>query len=291
MNVCKWLEKNTKSLKGKTVAISGSTGGIGVKLCEYLAMLRADLIFLDRNPEKVKALREEIMRRFPEIKTNYIKLELEDFESVKAATEKLKEKCPDVIIFNAGAYSIPRHKCSTGYDNVFQINFVSYYYMVRELYSVLKAKDGKIVAVGSIAHNYSKTDMSDVDFSSRKKASLVYGNAKRFLMFSLLSLFDGEKGLSIAHPGITFTNITAHYPKLIFAFIKHPMKIIFMKPKIACLSILKGIFEDCASNEWIGPAIFNVWGRPLKQRLNTCKEKEREKIFAKAEEIYAKLKD
>lgn len=290
MNVNKWLGENTESLKGKRVAVSGSTGGIGVRLCGYLAQLGADLIFLDRNPKKVNGLREEILSKSPKTKTDYIKLDLEDFESVKEATETLKEKCPDIIIFNAGAYSIPRHKCSTGFDNVFQINFVSPYYIARELFPILKAKNGKIVAVGSIAHNYSKTDMTDVDFSTRKKASLVYGNAKRFLMFSLLQFFKNENGLSIVHPGITFTNITAHYPKLIFAIIKHPMKIIFMKPKIACLSILKGVFENCGRNEWIGPRIFNVWGKPLKQRLKTCSAEEQKRIFRVAEEIYKDLK-
>ena len=62
--------------------------------------------------------------------------------------------------------------------------------------------------------------------------------------FSLFELFRSEKSvtLSVTHPGITFTNITAHYPKLIFAVIKHPMKVIFMKTDKASLSIVKGVF-------------------------------------------------
>lgn len=290
MNLEKWLKENTESLKDKTVAISGSTGGIGAELCDYLAWLGANLIFLDRNEKKAAALNKSLKQKYGELKTDYIKLDLEDIDSVKNATESLKELKPDILILNAGAYSIPRHKCSTGYDNVFQINFASPYYIVKELKPILEENNGRVVAVGSIAHNYSKTDMEDFDFRSSKKASLVYGNAKRFLMFSLLSLYDGEKGLSIVHPGITFTNITAHYPKLIFAVIKHPMKVIFMKPKVACLSILKGVFEDCKENQWIGPRLFDVWGRPKKKILKTCKRAEREQIFLKAEQIYEDMK-
>lgn len=290
MNLEKWLKENTESLKGKTVAISGSTGGIGVELCDYLARLGANLIFLDRNEKKAAALNKSLKQKYGELKTDYIKLDLEDIGSVKNATESLKELKPDILILNAGAYSIPRHKCSTGYDNVFQINFASPYYIVKELKPILEENNGRVVAVGSIAHNYSKTDMEDFDFRSRKKASLVYGNAKRFLMFSLLSLYNGDKGLSIVHPGITFTNITAHYPKLIFAVIKHPMKVIFMRPKIACLSILRGVFEDCKENQWIGPRLFDVWGRPKKKILKTCKSSEREQIFLKAEQIYEDMK-
>ena len=84
--------------------------------------------------------------------------------------ESLKNTVPDFIIFNAGAYSIPRQKCSTGLDNVFQINFASPYYMVKELLPFIGQKCGKIIAVGSIAHNYSKFDATDFDFSTRKKA-------------------------------------------------------------------------------------------------------------------------
>lgn len=290
MNLEKWLKENTESLKDKTVAISGSTGGIGAELCDYLARLGANLIFLDRNEKKAAILNKSLKQKYGELKTDYIKLDLEDIYSVKNATESLKELKPDILILNAGAYSIPRHKCSTGYDNVFQINFASPYYIVKELKPILEENNGRVVAVGSIAHNYSKTDMEDFDFRTRKRASLVYGNAKRFLMFSLLSLCDGEKGLSIVHPGITFTNITAHYPKLIFAVIKHPMKVIFMKPKIACLSILRGVFEDCKENQWIGPRLFDVWGRPKKKILKTCKSFERERIFLKAEQIYEDMK-
>jgi hypothetical protein len=134
-------------------------------------------------------------------------------------------------------------------------------------------------------------DKNDVDFSTRNQASKVYGNAKRYLMYSLIELFKDETDakLSVTHPGIAFTNITAHYPKLIFAIIKHPMKVIFMKPKKACLSILRGVFDHCEGCEWIGPRIFDVWGMPKKKRLCTASDEERCCIFSKAEEIYRKL--
>ena len=45
----------------------------------------------------------------------------------------------------------------------------------------IEARGGRIVAVSSIAHNYSEIDERDVDFSTRRKASIVYGNAKRYL--------------------------------------------------------------------------------------------------------------
>ncbi|MBQ7335554.1 MAG: SDR family NAD(P)-dependent oxidoreductase [Clostridia bacterium] len=288
-----WLQQNTAPLVGKTVAVTGTTGGLGRELCRHLAGLGASLILLDRNAERSERFREELMREYPAALVRCIGVDLESLASVKVACETLKAEPIDVLIHNAGAYSIPRHKCETGLDNVFQINFASPYYMIRELLPTLRERGGRVVAVGSIAHNYSKSDPNDVDFSTRRQASKVYGNAKRYLMFSLCELFRQEDRVTLAltHPGISFTNITAHYPKLIFAIIKHPMKVIFMKPCRACLSILRGVFEPCGAYEWIGPRSFDVWGIPKKKRLKTCTPDEGRQIARTAEQIYRQMKE
>ncbi len=173
----------------------------------------------------------------------------------------------------------------------FQINFVSPYYMTKELLPQLRQRSGKVVAVGSIAHNYSKTDPEDIDFSTRSACSLVYGNSKRYLMFALMGLLrsSGVK-FAIGHPGITVTNITAHYPKLIYAVIRHPMKVIFMKPATAARSIIRAIFEEVPDLHWVGPRFFNVWGSPSVQKLKTCSESERIRICAAAEKCYLGIK-
>lgn len=281
MNIKKWLDMNTKSLSGKTVAITGSTGGIGNVLCDYIAALGANLILIDRNSQKSAAFKSELNKKYPKTEITLIKADLESEESVLAACDKLEKMPIDIFIHNAGAYSIPRHNCKNGFDNVYQINFLSPYYMINRLLNTLRKHDGaRVIVVGSIAHNYSKSDANNPDFKGVKASSKAYGNAKRYLMFSLYELFKNEKdvALSVTHPGITFTNITAHYPKLIFAIIKNPMKIIFMKPKKAALSILYGLFNSTEYHTWIGPRFFNVWGLPKKQKLKTCSIKESEQI-------------
>lgn len=290
MKIEKWLKLNTSSLIGKTVAVTGSTGGLGRELCFYLASLDTDLVLVDRNFERSSAFAHELESEYS-ITVKCITADLSDFGSVKTAVCELKKQKIDIFIHNAGAYSIPRKICDTGYNNVFQINFVSPYYMIKQLLPNLSEQKGRVVVVGSIAHNYSKIDENDIDFSTRKPSSLVYGNAKRFLMFSLYELFKNEKNvkLSVTHPGIAFTNITAHYPKLIFAVIKHPMKVIFMKPKKAVLSVLKGCFDSTDYHSWIGPRFFNIWGYPKKQRLKTCNIAESQKIGKTAEDIFKKI--
>ena len=96
--------------------------------------------------------------------------------------------------------------------------------------------------------------------------------------------------LSICHPGITYTNITSHYPKLINYIIKYPMKLVFMSPRKASLSIINGIYTNTQYHTWIGPKFANIWGFPKAKRLYSCSAVESNTIGKIAEEIYNKLK-
>lgn len=286
-----WIKQNAASLSGKTVAISGSTGGIGSVLCEHLAALGvSQLILLDRNRAKADALAQALQARHPALQTAVVLTDLADMHSVEDAAKALENAPIDVLICNAGAYAVPRFITSSGLDNVFQINFAAPYYLLRRLAPHLVQRGGRVVLVGSVAHRYSRTDPHDVDFRTRKKASLVYGNAKRYLMLAAPEA-AAKAGLPLAmtHPGITVTGITAHYPKWLYALIQYPMKVIFMKPRRACLSILQGVYTDMQPGEWIGPRLFDVWGLPRKSRYDTYSAEEQARVCAEAQRIYDML--
>ena len=108
MKYNKWLNKHTDRLVGKTVAISGSTGGLGKHICRYLASLGASLVLLDRNYSKSETNKIALETEFPGVKVSLVSLDLVDIYSVAEATERLREIAPDILIHNAGAYSIPR---------------------------------------------------------------------------------------------------------------------------------------------------------------------------------------
>lgn len=294
MNINKWLSKNTTSLKGKRVVITGATGGLGKELCFLLAKLDANITLLVRNEKLANKLKNELQEKYPTCNVDFVMLDLSNMQSVNCAIRKLKEyNGIDVLITNAGVYNVPLKKLETGFNNIFQINFVSPYYMIKELLPELQKKENsKCVVVGSIAHNYSKINEEDVDFSTNKKPSKIYGNSKRFLMFSLYELFKDIKNvsLSIVHPGITLTNMTNHYPKIINWLVKIGIKIIFASPKKAVLNLLLGVYTSCGYHEWIGPRLFNIWGKPKKQSLKTVSENESKKIFEISENIYNKTK-
>lgn len=275
----------------RKIAIVGATGGLGKEISFKFAEKEANLIFLGRSKNKMKMLADNVKKEYPNCEIDFVEVDLVDIDSVKSACNTLEKMEFDTLVLNAGIYNVPRFITKTGYENIFQVNFVSQYYIAcRMLEKFRKQKIGQIVAVGSVAYDYSKTDFDDIDFRTRKKASKVYGNSKRFLMFSLYKLFEKEKGvkLSIVHPGVTLTQMTNHYPKFINWLVKIGIKIFFPSPKNACRSIVKGTNESCESFEWIGPKMFNVWGKPKKQKIKPCKN-EAEKIFEIANSIIKNL--
>ncbi len=281
-------ERADLSLLGKTVAISGSTGGLGKALCENFAMLGARLLLVDRNREKSEKLISELKAKYPHIAAEHITLDLEDTERARAVADELTARRIDFLVLNAGAYSIPRHTCACGYDNVFTINFLSPYILAKSTLPNIAERGGRVVIVGSIAHRYSKTDKTDIDFCGRTASSKVYGNAKRYLMYACDAEKKYRKEIVITHPGIAVTNITAHYPKWLYAIIKYPMKVIFAKPEKACLSTLAGLFSDGERDTWIGPRIFDIWGLPKKRRFSPD-DAERAWVRETADKIYKEI--
>lgn len=294
MRITKWIKKNCKDLTNKKVVVTGATGGLGREICMSLAELNADIILACRNKVLSDQLKEDILSSFPNTNIDFVQLDLSNLQSVKTCIASLQEyNGIDILINNAGVYNVPLKKLDSGYNNIFQINFLYTYYLTKQLLPELEKKENSVcITLGSVAHNYSKLDEQDIDFSTRKKPSKIYGNSKRFLMFSLYHLFDGRKTkLAIVHPGVTLTNMTNHYPKAINWLVKIGIKLLFPSPKKASLSVLYGIEHSTPPHTWIGPKTFNIWGYPKLSNLKTCTPEEGEKIFKIAEELYNKIKD
>ena len=290
----KWLNKNCHNLKGKRVVVTGATGGLGREICDYLARLEADITLACRNKSLADGLAEDLKTKYPNINVDFVSLDLSRLDSVKSCIEELKKyNGIDILINNAGVYNVPLKTLDSGYNNVFQINFVYTYYLTKQLLSELEKKENSsCITLGSVAHNYSQIDVEDIDFSTRKKSSKIYGNSKRYLMFSLYELFRTSKvNLAIVHPGVTLTNMTNHYPKAINWLVKIGIKLVFPTPKNATRSIIYGTNRATGYHEWIGPSVFNVWGRPKLSKLKTCSETESKQIFELAEKIYNAVVD
>lgn len=284
LNVEQWLQENTWDLQGKVVVMTGAGGGLGSVTTRYLLQANAKIIMLECDVEKMEAVAQQLRAEFPTAEIETIQIDFNHLHSVNEVALQLADRRVDYLILNAGVYQVPLVESELGYNNVFQINFIGQYHFVKKMLPVLQRTKGKVVAVSSIAMTYGKLDEDDIDYKTRKKADKIYGNSKRFLTFALSELFKDRDDvtLSIVHPGVTLTPMTNAKNN---GFINLTMKLLFPKPEVAVLSIVKGVFANIEHDEWIGPKTAKIWGAPKVVKLPESTAEERAKIFNLAESI------
>lgn len=276
MNIKKYLA-NFTCLSGKTILITGADGGIGKELAKHFAFLGCQLIFANRNQQKTNILANEILSIYPNLKIEIIPLDLCSSLSVAKFINDVQKFKIDFFIHNAGIYNVSRQKTELGFDNIYQTNCLMPYYITKKLLTYFKQNHTKVIFMGSIAYNYSKIDFNDLQFINSKKINKIYGNSKRVAMFALTELFkqNQEIEFSIAHPGLTLTQMTNHYPKAINWLVRVGLKLICPPPKQASLPVIYACLNKTKNNQWIGPSICNIWGKPKisKYKLNYAESK------------------
>lgn len=284
LDINQWLASHTVDLQGRVVVITGATGGLGRHVTRYLLMSHAKIIMLERSMDTMNRFSQELRAEFPNAEIESIEIDLNQIQSINQVVKQLVNHRIDYLILGAGVYKVPLTTSQLGYNNVFQINFVGQYYLMKQLLPALQRTKGKVVAVTSIAHNFVKLDENDVDFTQHKKASKVYGNAKRFLTWALAEFFKDRTDvrLALVHPGITLTPLTNTNNSKLTGTV---LRVLFPKPEVAALNIVRGVFTEINYDEWIGPKTMKIWGLPTVAKLPTATAEERAKIFNLAESI------
>ena len=161
-------------IKKQTIAITGATGGLGKELCKQLAKNGENLVFVDRNLQKSKNLAAEILKEYPNTKINFVTCDMSNLDTVNSAVTELDKLKIDTLVLNAGIYNVPLTTLEYGYNNVFQVNFLSQYILTKKLLSRDNCCVKKVVAVGSIAYKNIKFKSDDVDYSKNKKPFDVF---------------------------------------------------------------------------------------------------------------------
>ncbi len=273
----------------ETIAISGSTGSLGNEAVKKLVK-DYNLILINRNIEKSEKQKQELLKINPNALIDIIICNMEDFNSVKTATDKLIDLKIDYLIINAGVLTKEKHLTNFNYDNVFTTNFISPYYIINRL-KENNLPNKKVIVLGSVSQKWAKLDINDIDYRNYKSKNKRYANSKRFLMASLMELYkDNLYKFSIAHPGITLTNMTKNYNKFIKIFIIVFMSLLFQGKKKASRSIIKAIDTNTSYLEWIGPHIFGVYGKPKVCKIKHLKIDEIKEISNIAQNIYNEIK-
>ena len=271
----------------RTLAITGSTGSLGFEVVKRIVN-DYHIILVNRNIDKSNKQKDELLKINPNALIDIIKCDMEDINSVKEATEKLIEYDIDYLFINAGILIGEKHITSFNYDNVFTTNFLAPYYIINRL-KENNLPNIKVIAVGSVAQKWGKLDLNDIDHRSYKK-NPRYGNSKMFLIASLMELYKDTNKATICHPGISLTNMTKNYNKVIKFFTIIFMTIFFQGKRKASRSLVKSITTDTPYLYWIGPHILGVYGKPKVCKIKHLKENEIKDIYEISNKLYNEIK-
>ena len=199
-----------QKFSGKLVVISGATSGIGyVTACKYASM-GADLICVNRNPEKSEALKSEIEAEFG-VHCNYLLADLSKMDEVYLVAQQLNELVQpiDVLIHNAGVYLTRRELTAEGIDKVFMVQYLSSFILNLQLLNKLRSQEkARVLLVNSEGHRFAAWGLKidDLNWEKRRYSGLKsYGSAKLAQLLSMIILNNlfKETGVSInaMHPG------------------------------------------------------------------------------------------
>jgi NAD(P)-dependent dehydrogenase (short-subunit alcohol dehydrogenase family) len=199
----------------KLIVITGATSGIGYYTARKYAAHGANLLFINRNPEKSEALRQEIENEFG-VRCEYRIADLSNLDDIFRVSNELAQlNTPiDVLIHNAGIYLTKRALTPDGFEKVFVVHYLSSFIMNYILKDKLKAQDkARIIMVGSEAHRFAAWGLrlDDLNWEKRRYSGLKsYGSAKTAQLLSMIVFNEQFQNTGITinamHPGAVKTD-------------------------------------------------------------------------------------
>jgi retinol dehydrogenase 13 len=205
----------SEEFRDRLVVITGATSGIGYHTARKYASHGANLLCINRNPQKSEALKNEIEAEFG-VRCDYKIADLSILSDIFRVTKELTElpQPIDVLIHNAGIYLTKRAVTPDGMEMVFVVHYLSSFIINYTLMLKLKSqKTARIIMVGSEAHRFAawglRTD--DLMWEKRRYSGLQsYGSAKMAQLLSMIVFNDHFRNTGVTintmHPGAVKTD-------------------------------------------------------------------------------------
>lgn len=220
-NVFAMIKNNRKkplicdqNFKGKLVVISGATSGIGYAVAHKYASMGANLICINRNPQKSEDLKQEIESQY-NVSCHFLIADLCSLEETHRVAKQLLEiqTSIDVLIHNAGVFLTEKEVTIDGLEKVFMVQYLSSFIINYMLKEKLKSQESaRIILVNSEGHRFAAWGirLDDLNWDKRSYGGLKsYGSAKLAQLLSMICFHDYFTGSGVTinamHPGAVKT--------------------------------------------------------------------------------------
>ena len=152
-------------MAGKTVVITGGTGGIGRATAEGLAELGAQVVITGRDPERTASVARQILAAGGSGSVEPMAADLSSQQEVRRLAAELVQKHPriDVLVNNVGGYWNHRQVTADGLERTLALNHLAPFLLTNLLLDPLIAgAPARVVTVSSNAHAMGRIDFDDL---------------------------------------------------------------------------------------------------------------------------------
>ncbi|MDO8331892.1 MAG: SDR family NAD(P)-dependent oxidoreductase [Fluviicoccus sp.] len=192
-------------LDGRTVVVTGATGGLGAAAAERLAGLGARVILVGRDAVKLEAMLQRIGRLPGACKPEVESADLSDMKSVAALGRRLVARKPDILLNNAGVLLNRRTETEEGLESTFATNLLGHYILTEILLPTLAGRPGsRVINVSSGGMYTQRIRLDDPEtrqmpyqgpevYARTKRAQVMLTRrwAKRFPALAVFSMHPG----------------------------------------------------------------------------------------------------
>ena len=201
-----------RSMTGKTVLITGGTGGIGRATAIALASLGARVGITGRDRPRAEAAAAVIARESGNPAVDVFVADLSSQAEVRRLAGEVLAAYPrlDVLINNVGGFWAHRHVTADGLEHTFALNHLAPFLLTSLLLDRLVASaPARIVTVSSGAQSMGRIDFDDLMGEGKYSGQRAYNQSKLANVMFTYELARRLEGTGVTatvlHPGMTST--------------------------------------------------------------------------------------
>ncbi len=213
------MSDRTNLMVGKTVLVTGGTGGIGRATAAGLARLGARVAVTGRDITRTRAAAAEIAAATANPAVDAFAADLSAQAGVRRLAREVLDTYLrlDVVVNNVGGFWARRHLTADGLEYTFALNHLAPFLLTNLLLDRLTASaPARIVTVSSGAQALGKIDFDDLQGERAYSGQRAYNQSKLANVMFTYELARRLAGTGVTatvlHPGVTRTAFGAEDP-------------------------------------------------------------------------------
>ena len=206
---------------GRNILITGGNSGIGLEMARALAAAGDRVVIAARDTAKSAEAVAGIKAGQPAAQVEAMALDLADFPGIDRFAAQLLAAMPviDVLILNAGLYTLKPRALANGYEAMIGIMHFGHFRLTQLLLpAVQAAPQGRVIVTSSMMHKYGRIREETFKDPSRQSGAGGYGQAKLANLLFTRELARRMAGTRVTvnafHPGAVATAIYRETPGL-----------------------------------------------------------------------------